>query len=144
MDGCPSHLQPYLGGEDINRKSKSWKTTSFGHSIMGNQHYNGQYDHLDSVASFVQNQRLAYKLCSTLARSLRGWATLCTFSKSIAESTARARSYLLTSLDRGHGAASFEMVRVTCTPQIRKISTSKKPSGNPKFFTLSSQCLFSS
>ena len=62
MHGCPSLLQPYLEGEGINKKSKSWKTTSFGRSIMGNQHCNGRYDHLGSVASFVQNQRLAYKL----------------------------------------------------------------------------------
>ena len=44
------------------KKSKSRKTTSFGCSIMGNQHCNGRCNRLGSAASFVQNQRLAYKL----------------------------------------------------------------------------------
>ena len=44
----------------MNRKIKSWKTTSFDRSIMGNQHCNGRCNHLGSAASFVQNLRLAY------------------------------------------------------------------------------------
>ena len=43
MHGRPSLLQPHLAGEGINRKSKSWKTTSFDHSMMENQHCNGRY-----------------------------------------------------------------------------------------------------
>ena len=62
MHGCPSCLRPYLKGEGINRKSKSWKTTSFQCRITGNQHCNGRCNHLGSTAFFVQNQRLAYKL----------------------------------------------------------------------------------
>ena len=46
----------------MNRKIKSWKTTSFGRSIMGNLHCNSRCSHLSSAASFVQNQRLAYNL----------------------------------------------------------------------------------
>ena len=56
IHGCPLRLPPNLKGEGIN-KSKPWKTTSFGHSIMWNQHCNGWCNHLRSAASFVQNQR---------------------------------------------------------------------------------------
>ena len=71
MHGCTSHLRPYLEGEGINRKSKSWKTTSFGRSIMGNQHYNGRCNHRCLAASFVQNQRLAYKLVDRFETSTK-------------------------------------------------------------------------
>ena len=33
---------------------------------MGNQHCNGRCNHLGSAASFVQNQRLAYKLVDVI------------------------------------------------------------------------------
>ena len=59
MHGC---LRPFLEGEGISKKSKSWKTNSFGQSIMGNQHCSGGCNLLSSAASFVQNQRLPYKL----------------------------------------------------------------------------------
>ena len=44
----------------MNRKNKSWKTTSFGHSIMGNQHYNGWCSHLGWAASFIKRVKLNY------------------------------------------------------------------------------------
>ena len=71
MHGCPLRLRPYLKGEGKSKKSESWKTTSFGCSIMGNQHCNGQCIHLGSGASFAQNQRLAYKLVDRFETSTK-------------------------------------------------------------------------
>ena len=62
MYGCPSRLWPFPKGEGKSKKCKSWKTTSFGCGIMENQYCNGRCNSLGSAASFVQNQRLAYKL----------------------------------------------------------------------------------
>ena len=61
----PNFMRRYLKGEGINQKKRNMWTTSFGRSFMGNQHCNGRCNHLGSAASFVQNQRLAYKLVDT-------------------------------------------------------------------------------
>ena len=68
MHGCTSRLRPFLKGEGKSKKSKSWKTTSFGRSITGNQHCDGRCNRLCSAASFVQNQRLSYTLVDLLVK----------------------------------------------------------------------------
>ena len=72
-------LRPILEGERISKTSKSWKTNSFGRSIMGNQHCNGRCNHLGLAASFVQTQRLPYKLVDRLHTFIKNTYTTSTF-----------------------------------------------------------------
>ena len=69
---APHVYDHFSKGEGKGKESKSWKTTSFGCSIMGNQHCNGQCSCLGSAASFVQNQRLAYKLVDRFEKDKSG------------------------------------------------------------------------
>ena len=62
MHGCSSGLQPNLEGEGINQKKKNMVTTSCSSSFRKIQHCNCRSSHLGLEASFVQNQRLPYKL----------------------------------------------------------------------------------
>ena len=52
----------YLEGEGITKKSNPWKTTSFGRSFMGNQHCNGQCNHLGGPASFIRKRLQKYDI----------------------------------------------------------------------------------
>ena len=49
-----------LEGEGITKNSNPWKTTSFGRSFMGNQHCNGQCNHLGGPASFIRKRLQKY------------------------------------------------------------------------------------
>ena len=57
----------YLEGEGITKKSNPWKTTSFGHSFMGNQHCNGQCNHLGGPASFIRKRLQKYDIRDIVA-----------------------------------------------------------------------------
>ena len=67
MENVKLHL---LHKEGINQKKQNMWTTSYNGIYSGYQHFIDLKSHLSLAASFVQNQRLAYKLVDEVSSKI--------------------------------------------------------------------------